>query len=912
MRLLQINTGLFHYVDDPRQVRYVILSHVWGHEKQEQSFQEARAIQESSTQNLPHETCLARLSQKVQRFCAVARRDGYDYGWVDTVCIDKTSIPELSEAINSMYDWYRLADACYAILDDVDDAADREQFRRSKWFTRGWTLQELIAPKTVLFLSDQLELIGSKQTLSALIEAVTGVERAVLTSDLPLEALSIAHRISWAAWRNTSRFEDEAYSLMGLLGVRMPVLYGEGRYAFRRLQEELLKNANPDQTLFAWGSLLSYYALDLHPSPGHHWQASSGTPVPSIAPANLLNQSLLASSPHQFKSSSHLKSFDREAFSRRIGIAADQPLSPDRRRLFETTSQAIDARFPLVGLSLPGNHSPHTYLALLACEDREGRLLSLILRMEPIEGGSTARFSVGMHVGLSELDSLHSWSPYARALLLSQRQLDFCLHGGLIAMTDCTFRHLPPLANSSGSESQFGEDHASFEVRLSGWSRRLLSLQGYRISPPWDVDVALHDCTIGSVSLGASEIVISGDRAHIVVRIGRCICELGSRDGHLGILMSSNGPPSLLERRFVSEQPHSHNHPVHLDSWIYPEGISTKDFELTCRSGSQVTVRITFAREAPLRNAQVMSYQLGIELLEDSPPASYSAVARSSRSDASPSGIPENNSPQSNGVPLVSPELEAGTDSAEAAASRTHLSGPLTASGVRSKRSSLDSTLTDQSSVAGWSVQARLYGDPSTSYSPTTRSRSPSPSRWPFKHSLQASFMPNLRPPPSIASSESLASIKEHGGFSSMDDRVLAAYQGRGSSSTYLTVVGSMARSASREVVSSAGERADGLAVLPTIVQEADAPDEPDSEHESARSQGYRVFRNSGKSPAASIASSSAAITVPQDSSSTATSRVQEGMHSDVNNPTDHSRKHSLRRTLRSLGLAFKALRKNV
>lgn len=191
--------------------------------------------------------------------CVVARRDGFRYIWIDSCCIDKTSSSELSEAINSMFNWYRDAQLCYAFLADVpsesgsdDPRAHGSRFRRSRWFTRGWTLQELVAPRWVLFLSDQWTLLGTKDTLAGVIEAVTRIDTGVLKHEKSLDSASVAQRMSWAATRQTTRVEDQAYSLLGIFGINMPTLYGEGEQAFRRLQEEILRKI-PDQTMFAWG-----------------------------------------------------------------------------------------------------------------------------------------------------------------------------------------------------------------------------------------------------------------------------------------------------------------------------------------------------------------------------------------------------------------------------------------------------------------------------------------------------------------------------------------------------------------------------------------------------------------------------------------------------------------------------------
>jgi hypothetical protein len=192
---------------------------------------------------------------KLQGAISQARADGYAYLWDDTCCIDKSSSAELSEAINSMWVWYREAAICYAYLCDVSsrtgDPDFESQVRSSGWFTRGWTLQELIAPKHVNFYNGTWTSIGTRQTLQRTISDITGIDADYLNHARPLSAASIAKRMSWAAHRKTTRLEDIAYCLMGLFAVNMPMLYGEGSRAFQRLQEEILRTSD-DESIFAW------------------------------------------------------------------------------------------------------------------------------------------------------------------------------------------------------------------------------------------------------------------------------------------------------------------------------------------------------------------------------------------------------------------------------------------------------------------------------------------------------------------------------------------------------------------------------------------------------------------------------------------------------------------------------------
>ncbi|KAK4043934.1 ankyrin repeat-containing domain protein [Parachaetomium inaequale] len=212
--------------------------------------------------------------KKVRKACETAANHGLQYIWVDTCCIDKTSSAELSEAINSMYRWYQESVVCYAYLADVPFGADPECLE-SEWFTRGWTLQELIAPSTVIFLDQSWQEIGTKSSLRSVISRITGIPVTVLKSG-DVESASVAQRMSWASKRETTRVEDRAYSLMGLFGVHMPMVYGEGERAFIRLQEEIMRLSD-DHSLFAWASAGSHGGL-LAPSPSAF--ANSGRIIP--------------------------------------------------------------------------------------------------------------------------------------------------------------------------------------------------------------------------------------------------------------------------------------------------------------------------------------------------------------------------------------------------------------------------------------------------------------------------------------------------------------------------------------------------------------------------------------------------------------------------------------------------------
>ncbi|EIW78776.1 HET-domain-containing protein [Coniophora puteana RWD-64-598 SS2] len=252
MWLLSTDRAELHFFVSPNRVNggYAILSHVWG--DNEQSFQDVQAIRKSAEEDGRNPRDL--VSAKIRECCLLAERHGYKWVWNDTCCIDKSSSAELSEAINSMFLWYSQADICYAYLQDVpSDAPDLDtKFRASRWYTRGWTLQELIAPDLLIFVSADWEMIGGRAELASSVTEITKIPEHVLRKEISLGRISVAQRMSWAARRETTRMEDRAYSLLGIFGISLPILYGEGPQAFQRLQEEIMRTSI-DPSLFAWG-----------------------------------------------------------------------------------------------------------------------------------------------------------------------------------------------------------------------------------------------------------------------------------------------------------------------------------------------------------------------------------------------------------------------------------------------------------------------------------------------------------------------------------------------------------------------------------------------------------------------------------------------------------------------------------
>ena len=303
MRLINTETLELQEFFDSDIPPYAILSHRW--EQDEVSYQDMLEGKKKGGAGYA----------KILNFCALALRDHFDWAWVDTCCIDKKSSADLSEAINAMFGWYQRSATCYVYLSDVrrdENQTGRNQwptFERSNWFTRGWTLQELIAPAKLRFYDCRWHFIGRREKMLSDITAATGIpSNAFRTSGW--REYSVAQRMSWASQRKTSRVEDIAYCLLGLFDVRMPLLYGEGAFAFKRLQEEIIK-VSSDETLFVW---------------------SKGFAIPEDRP-------LLAASPADFADCGEAKQWSHGAFSWR------KPYSMTNKGL-KISAQVIPYRVP--------------------------------------------------------------------------------------------------------------------------------------------------------------------------------------------------------------------------------------------------------------------------------------------------------------------------------------------------------------------------------------------------------------------------------------------------------------------------------------------------------------------------------------------------------------------------------------
>jgi hypothetical protein len=311
MHLLNVDTLQLETFYDSEIPKYAILSHTWG--KDEVTFAD---IQNPTFLN---STSLAGF-EKIRMTCQQASADGYQYAWVDTCCIDKSSSAELSEAINSMFKWYQDSQACYAYLSDVSQVNFETTFPRSRWFSRGWTLQELLAPRLVTFYDQDWYSVGTRDSQADLISGMTGIDvKALRTVKVhrgsstcnDLQQFCVAKRMSWASRRQTTRVEDMAYSLLGIFNVHMPLLYGEGQRAFVRLQEEIIKTSN-DDSILAWGlDTNTRDDLDIVESP--------------------FVGKILATSPRDFKNCQHLEYAlgSQTPFTMtNIGLQIELPLVP--------------------------------------------------------------------------------------------------------------------------------------------------------------------------------------------------------------------------------------------------------------------------------------------------------------------------------------------------------------------------------------------------------------------------------------------------------------------------------------------------------------------------------------------------------------------------------------------------------
>ncbi|KAL4072353.1 hypothetical protein V8B97DRAFT_1870420 [Scleroderma yunnanense] len=337
---------------DSEFTEYAILSHRWiEHQGQtaEVNYDEMSGLARMH-EGLRDEIRQRTGYKKILDSCVQAIKDGLEWLWVDTCCIDRQSTAEISEAINSMFQWYGNSTLCYAYLHDVPDSSfptvhDNARYPNSngwpEWFSRGWTLQELIAPGVVQFFNMDWQPIGNKVSLSRILRHITRVPQYVIMSGLSSTRPCFAQIMSWAANRTTTLVEDRAYSLMGLLDVNMPIVYGEGNRAFRRLQLAIIRTSN-DQSIFAWD------------------------PRGNIRRAG----SVLADDPSFFRDCSDMHAMEIEEFIQSLKGSSDIPaeelrilVEEERLGSFPITTEDIPIWIPLARCL----HSRSVFQATLAC-----------------------------------------------------------------------------------------------------------------------------------------------------------------------------------------------------------------------------------------------------------------------------------------------------------------------------------------------------------------------------------------------------------------------------------------------------------------------------------------------------------------------------------------------------------------
>ena len=422
------------------------------------------------------------LSPKIRGACAVARANGYQYIWIDSCCIDKTSSAELSEAINSMYAWYARAEICYAFLADVPPGDDhrkpRSDFRSSLWFTRGWTLQELIAPLDVLFLAGDWAPIGPKYALADLIEEITGISEEALLHVEPLDRFSVAQRLSWAADRETTRVEDQAYSLLGIFDINMPTLYGEGDRAFRRLQEEIMQRV-PDQSLFAWGDVY------LGPPIFQSLEPNAGTTKTPERPPRISFQPQVPTSP--------LAMAPRFFADCRTISASSDDITHHVHLEYLSSPYGIRTQFQMLPLSLlfppdslhqrrrrdPEDDSgPQWYLALLGCQHaaRPGHHLGRVCYVSPSDSGVDFVYPGYVHISPKSL--LHGNALSPDLFLVPPEVIERCRP--YIQAKTVYISH-PDRHDHKAAQADTSQPHHRINLVLLTKTRVTLQAQGYAV-----------------------------------------------------------------------------------------------------------------------------------------------------------------------------------------------------------------------------------------------------------------------------------------------------------------------------------------------------------------------------------------------------------------------------------------------
>ncbi|KAI0699862.1 heterokaryon incompatibility protein-domain-containing protein [Cerioporus squamosus] len=610
MRLLDTTSGRFKIFQDPRAIRYAILSHVWAKPDRknrakympEQTYQEICKLEQETPANEP---VLHKLSPKIQAACKIAQDHDFSYIWIDSGCIDKSSSAELSEAINSMFEWYRHANMCYAVLEDVEDyetiaraALATSRFRNSKWFRRGWTLQELVAPHHVLFVSKGWKVIGTKAELADVVADVTLIRRDILLGELKLEDVPVAERMSWASKRETTREEDEAYCLLGIFGIQMSPIYGEGRYAFIRLQEEILRQT-ADPTILAWGfvaSLSDHFSL---PDPSSATVQVDDFGYLSDEPDSAKTY-LLALSPSSFESHSRMITMSTQPILPNFDIYSTD---------FTFTAHGIRAKLPLITI-YDKNKKPYR-LALLGCKDQKGRCIALLLQRRRTPGGHDRSISIGASLD-SKLGQNGSGPSFVYYRLLALEEADVQTHMEQFRLQDIYIPHrVPPSLRSQVRDETIHHSLEVYrqetEVSLAGWCHPLLKQRGFTVLPD-------PECYVPSAQILHDFALVERDdpqRSSIRIEVGLCRRDECRQRGLLQASVKAPRTPTFEPGSPTSDRPQCYD--FHIASWIPANCVASKTFPIMTSKGDIHTLRLTFRLKSEPGKKY---YVLEIELLD--------------------------------------------------------------------------------------------------------------------------------------------------------------------------------------------------------------------------------------------------------------------------------------------------------
>ena len=445
MRLIDTSSFEILEFNPPKIPRYAILSHTWTDD--EFIFSDRNNPDRRDSNGF----------KKISGCCTLAAAEGWQFLWVDTCCIDKTSSAELTEAINSMYKWYEKSEVCYVYLEDFWLGTDLEyrgvRFRNSRWFSRGWTLQELLAPQNVVFYDREWIEIGSKTFLKAKISSICWISSDHL--DRPKKA-SIATKMSWASRRHTSREEDMAYCLLGLFDINMPLVYGEGDNAFYRLQCEIIQSS-ADESIFAWKDHRYSHTGLLAKSPSAFVDSNDIVPIymkPARPPYYMTNNGLAI-----------------EFAVRRLGKR--HKLSHDYFHVSLACARAGDKETPvmLTLRTINGNTSARENCGLLEF-DTQKTVLSHVPERLTFHISNANR----LKLPISELSI--RWLPIAVKLTWSAK-------ADLVSIEDCSEPRRDLIYNESGLiiSSHQVEKPSHFALKFTSFEGRVFFLSWFQIMP---------------------------------------------------------------------------------------------------------------------------------------------------------------------------------------------------------------------------------------------------------------------------------------------------------------------------------------------------------------------------------------------------------------------------------------------